>query len=218
MYADLKSYRQAAVIYDFTVEFTKKYIDLKSRTIDQMVQAARSGKQNIVEGSAASRHSPEMELKLLGVARASLKELLEDYGDFLRQNKLELWEKNDQRVVKVRSLVYPSSGPHQTYKSYRSQKSDRSDNPDKEIKELYKKFEPYLRDPEEAANAMISLINQTTYLIDKQIPAAKIGYDKQGILYESDRQKVVRVISESMKKEQEIDEWIQQEMHKYKKG
>jgi four helix bundle protein len=84
-YRDLKSYQNAEIVYDATVKFCDKFIDRRSRTHDQMVQAARSGKQNIAEGSMASGTSKKTELKLVGVARASLEELLLDYQDFLRQ-------------------------------------------------------------------------------------------------------------------------------------
>ena len=93
-YRGLKSYQNAEIVYDVTVKFCNKFIDLRSRTHDQMVQAARSGKQNIAEGSMASGTSKKTELKLVGVARASLEELLLDYQDFLRQKGLVLWEKN----------------------------------------------------------------------------------------------------------------------------
>ncbi len=143
-YKELKSYQNATIIYDFSVEFCSLYIEHYSRTHDQMVQAARSGKQNIVEGSQASRTSKKTELKLLGVARSSLTELLEDYEDFLRQKSLPLWEKDSKNAKDIRSLAY------RTYKSYESYKS-------------------YIGDKEQAANAMICLINQTNFLLDRQI-------------------------------------------------
>jgi four helix bundle protein len=86
-YRKLKSFRLAQLIYDVTVRFCERYVDKKSRTIDQMVQAARSGVQNIAEGSQASGTSKKMEIKLTGVARASLEELRLDYEDFLRQRR-----------------------------------------------------------------------------------------------------------------------------------
>src|SRR3989344_8502559 len=88
VYRNLKSYQGATIIYDLTVQFCNRYIDKKSRTHDQMVQAARSGQQNIAEGSQASATSKKSELKLLGVARASLEELLNDYQNYLRQRGL----------------------------------------------------------------------------------------------------------------------------------
>ena len=91
-YRHLITYQKAEIIYDGTVYFTKRFFGKFDRTIDQMVQAARSGKQNIVEASMASATSKETEIKLTNVARASLEELKIDYKDFLRTNKLELWD------------------------------------------------------------------------------------------------------------------------------
>src|SRR5579884_941028 len=87
-YQSLLSYRKAEIVYDATVYFCARFLDTRDRTYDQMVQAARSGKQNIVEGSMASGTSKEAEIKLTNVARASLEELLVDYGDFLRTRRL----------------------------------------------------------------------------------------------------------------------------------
>ncbi|MBU2577734.1 four helix bundle protein, partial [Patescibacteria group bacterium] len=95
-YKSLPFYKQAEIIYDFTIAFTEKYIDKKSRTKDQMEQAARSGKQNIAEGYL--QKSLEGRLKLLGVARGSLEELLNDYQDFLRQRGFELWQKDSKEA------------------------------------------------------------------------------------------------------------------------
>lgn len=145
-YQDLKSFQQSAIVYDFTTEFCKKYIDKKSRTYDQMVQAARSGKQNITEGVAVGKTKPAQEIFLLRVAYGSLKELLEDYLDFLRQNNFILWSKDSSMANEVRKLAY---------------EPDRS----------FKLYQPYLKNSEKAANAMICLINQTTYLLDQQIKA-----------------------------------------------
>jgi four helix bundle suffix protein len=96
-YRNLKGFQVAQVVYDVTVRFCAHYIDAKSRTRDQMVQAARSGVQNIAEGSQASATSKKMELKLTNVARASLEELRLDFEDFLRQRNLPLWPRNDWR-------------------------------------------------------------------------------------------------------------------------
>lgn len=153
-YRDLKSYQQATIIYDFTVEFCKLFLDPKSRTNDQMIQAARSGKQNIVEGSS-ERTSQKSELKLLGVARASFQELLEDYEDFLRQRGLNMWSKDSTKAAAVRQLSY------KTYRSYMTYKS-------------------YIDNPESAANAMICLINQTNYLLDRQIKSLEQKFIKEG--------------------------------------
>ena len=103
-YQNLIAYRKAIVIYDLTYHFCERFIAIGDRTNDQMIQAARSGKQNIVEGKAASLTSAETHLKLLGVARASFQELLEDYLDYLRTRKLRLWETNSKEVNTMREL------------------------------------------------------------------------------------------------------------------
>lgn len=119
-YRTLKSYQTTTLIYDLTVEFCNSYMTHKTnmtnnginksyRTYDQMVQAARSGRQNIAEGCQASGTSKKTELKLIGVARASLEELLLDYEDFLRQNSLRLWHKDSPRVAEIRELAYKSN-------------------------------------------------------------------------------------------------------------
>ena len=96
-YRRLKSFQVAQLVHDVTVRFCERYIDKRSRTRDQMVQAARSGVQNIAEGSQASGASRKMELKLTSVARASLEELRVDYEDFLRQRGIPLWQREDAR-------------------------------------------------------------------------------------------------------------------------
>ena len=150
-YRSLKSFQVSEIIYDGTVIFCDRFIDKRSRTHDQMVQAARSGRQNIAEGSMASATSKKMELKLTGVAKASLEELLLDYEDFLRQRRLRMWEKNSPAALAVR----------RHYKSERSDPSDMSDA-----------LDPYgisSASPEEAANTMLCLINQATYLLKRQM-------------------------------------------------
>jgi restriction system protein len=145
-YRDLKSFQNAAIVYDATVVFCDRFIDKRSRTHDQMVQAARSGKQNIAEGSMASGTSRKMELKLVGVARASLEELLQDFEDFLRQRGLPEWGKDDPRIRAIRRLVQE---PNRTYGTYRT----------------------YIENggPEAAANCLVCIINQTNYLLDQQL-------------------------------------------------
>ena len=103
-YRKLKVYRKTEVIYDLTYYFCKKYLKLGDRTIDQMVQAARSGKQNIVEGNEVAETSAETMLKLLGVARGSLQELLIDYEDYLRVRNLRLWADDSKEVDAMRKL------------------------------------------------------------------------------------------------------------------
>src|SRR5436190_18011974 len=103
-YRKLLSYQKAEVIYDITFRFCQRFLNRGDRTIDQMVQAARSGKQNIAEGSQASSTSKETEIKLTNVARSSLEELLIDYQDFLRARDLRLWEKDSKEAAYARSL------------------------------------------------------------------------------------------------------------------
>ena len=188
-YRKLKSFQGAEVIYDLTVQFCSRYIDSKSRTTDQMVQAARSGKQNIAEGSKAAATGPTTELKLVGVARASLEELLLDYEDFLRQRGLPQWDKDDSQSRAIRVLAYRSDKTYETYKSY-------------------------LTDPEKAANMMICLINQTNYLLDQQIKAIRAQLSERGLSHESQQSKVARVLSENEKKQTEFDEYLKKFLNK----
>lgn len=145
-YRNLKSYQMSEIVYDATVRFCERFIERRSRTCDQMVQAARSGKQNIAEGSAASGTSKKTELKLVSVARASLEELLLDYEDFLRQRGLKLWEKSEPKALEIRGLGNRSYRSYMTYRTY---------------------FEN--ADPETAANVAICLIHQANYLLDQQL-------------------------------------------------
>jgi len=115
-YQTLLSYRKAEVVYDLTYRFCQRFFSKGDRTVDQMIQAARSGKQNIAEGSKASGTSKEMEIKLTNVARASLEELLVDYCDFLRVRDHAVWEKGSKEVRYVRKL---GSQPGETYETYR---------------------------------------------------------------------------------------------------
>jgi len=152
-----KSYQMSEIVYDATVVFCDRWIGRRSRTHDQMVQAARSGKQNIAEGSMASGTSKKFELKLVGVARASLEELLLDYQDFLRQRKLSLWGKNHPQSQKIRKLAYASN---RSYSNYR----------------------PYIEGtpPEVAANTLICLIHQTNFLLDQQLRQLEKQFLGQG--------------------------------------
>ena len=153
-YRDLKSFQMSTLVYDLTVEFCDRFIEKRSRTHDQMVQAARSGRQNIAEGSRAAGTSKKTELKLTNVARASLEELLLDYEDFLRQRNLKTWVKDDHKAKVVRNLCYPNL----SYESYQS----------------------YLSEAESAANMMICIIHQTNYLLDKQLKKLSEEFLEQG--------------------------------------
>ena len=156
-YRGLKSYQNAEIIYDATVKFCDRFIDYRSRTRDQMVQAARSGKQNIAEGSQASGTSKKFELKLTSVARASLEELLLDYEDFLRQRGLEAWGKDDPRAQRVRKLAYEKDRSYGTYKTYVEASP-----------------------PEVAANALVCLIHQANYLLDQQLRQLEKQFAEEG--------------------------------------
>src|ERR1700686_3224216 len=117
-YEDLLSFQKARIVYDGTVRFCDRFLERRDRTRGQMVQAARSGKQNILEGSQASGTSKETEIKLINVARASLEELLEDYRDFLRVRGLPLWEKESREARFVRRLGSRSNRSYESYATY----------------------------------------------------------------------------------------------------
>jgi len=152
-YKSLPFFQQAEIVYDFTVDFCDRYIEKKSRTRDQMVQAARSGKQNIAEGYL--QKSFEGKLKLLSVSRGSLEELLNDYLDFLRQKNLQIWNQDNPKSIKIRKIAYKN------YKSY----SD---------------YKGYLKTPETAANCMVCLINQTNRLLDQKLRWLEEKFVKEG--------------------------------------
>jgi len=160
-YRHLITYQKAEIIYDGTVYFTKRFFGKFDRTIDQMVQAARSGKQNIVEASMASATSKEAEIKLTNVARASLEELKIDYEDFLRTNKLPIWDLDHPLTRRFRVI---NRTPNATYETY--QKA--------------------LENPEPAicANSEICLINVVSYLLNLQIRSLEQAFLNEGGLRE----------------------------------
>ncbi len=164
-YKTLPFFQQSEIIHDFTVEFCRKFIDPKSRTNDQMEQAARSGKQNISEGYAQENYKGKD--MLLRVSRGSLEELLQDYHDFLRQKGLPLWNKEDPRAKEVRNLVYKIKD----YKNYNSYKeySDSKNYKDYKNYKPYNIYKTYLDTPEGAANAMVCLINQTNMILNQKL-------------------------------------------------
>src|SRR6266480_3609859 len=114
-YESLLSFQKARIVYDGTVWFCKHFLEKRDRTYDQMVQAARSGKQNILEGSQASGTSKAIEIKLVNVARASLEEVLEDYRDFLRVRSLRLWDKESRKARFVRRLGTRKNTSYEAY-------------------------------------------------------------------------------------------------------
>ncbi len=155
-YRDLLVYQKAECIYDITFYFTKRFLAKGDRTIDQMVQAARSGKQNIAEGSAASSTSSETELKLTNVARASMQELLVDYEDYLRTRTLPLWPLDDDRTRRVQAF----SVKHNSPSDYMKDMERRSD--------------------ESIANIVITLIHQFDHMMGKYIARLEKDFTEQG--------------------------------------
>lgn len=160
-YQKLLSYQKAEIVYDATVYFCDRFIGRRSRTYDQMVQAARSGKQNIIEGSMASGTSKEMEIKLTNVARASLEELLADYRDFLRTRSLTEWTKDHPFAQRLREL---NRKPNADFETFR-----------KGIESV---------EPAIAANVIIGLIRVASYLLDRQLKYLEEAFLKEGGLRE----------------------------------
>ena len=170
-YRNLKSFQVAQLVYDVTVRFCDRYIEKRSRTHDQMVQAARSGVQNIAEGSQVSGTSKKMELKLTNVARASLEELRLDYEDFLRQRGLAQWEQNDPRR---QALV--------------ARRCTTADQVAAWVKEIHGQNGPDGQSilsiestyPELSANAVLVLIGVACALLDRQIAAQAAAFEQEG--------------------------------------
>lgn len=160
-YKNLLSYKKAEIIYDGTVYFCKRFFPKDYRTTDQMVQAARSGKQNISEASMASATSKETEIKLTNVARASLDELLNDYKDFLRTNKFKEWEKNHPYVARLRELNKVPNGNYETFRKGIENKN-----------------------PEICANVLIGLIMVANYLLANQLKQLEKAFLSEGGLRE----------------------------------
>lgn len=160
-YRELLSYKKSLIVYDATVRFCERFVSKRDRTYDQMVQAARSGKQNIIEGSLASATSKKTEIRLTSVARASLEELLEDYRDFLRLRGLEEWTQEHPYTKRLRKL---NRIPDANYGTFR-----------KAIEH---------EDPAIAANVIIGLIKVTTYLLDRQIRRLEKEFVEEGGLSE----------------------------------
>ena len=160
-YEDLLSFQKARIVYDGTVCFCGRFLQKRDRTFDQMVQAARSGKQNILEASQASGTSKETEIKLVNVARASLEELLEDYRDFLRTGGHSLWDKNSREALFARKLGTKGDVSYESYRTY---------------------FDT--RSPEVVANILICLIHQTNYLLDQLLRQLEQAFLKDGGLRE----------------------------------
>ncbi len=160
-YQELLSFQKAEVIYDLTLRFARKHLSRGDSTIDQMIQAARSGKKNILEGSKAAKTSKEMEIKLTNVARASLEELLDDYLDYLRARDHVLWAKDSKEALYIRKLGRRAP---QNY-------------------ELYREFVE-TRPPEVVANIAVCLVNQANYPLDQQLRRLEKDFVQHGGLRE----------------------------------
>lgn len=169
------SYKKAEIIYDATVKFCARFLSKFDRTVDQMVQAARSGKQNIVEGSMASGTSKETEIKLVGVARASLEELLTDYRDFLRTRNIHLWDKDSKESLEIRDLGKSKDFAYENIKKYVE-----------------------AGPAEVAANVIICLIHQANYLLNRQLEALEKDFLEHGGLRE--RMTKTRIDARNQKK------------------
>ncbi|WP_199221492.1 four helix bundle suffix domain-containing protein, partial [Desulfonatronum sp. SC1] len=160
-YRTLLSFQKAEVVYDITFRFCKKHLQRGDRTVDQMIQAARSGKKNLLEGSKCGLTSKEMEIKLTNVARGSLEELLDDYLDYLRARDHPIWDKDSREATFVRDLGRANP---QTF-------------------DLFREFVE-TRPPEIVANIAVCLIHQTNYLIDRQLLRLEKDFIEQGGLRE----------------------------------
>ena len=169
-YRKLKSYQLAQLVYDVTVRFCDRYIDRRSRTHDQMVQAARSGVQNIVEGSQASGTSKKTELKLTNIARASLEELRKDYEDFLRQRGLALWPGDDKRRAAL--VARRCTSADEVARWVLEHRKDGASH--------YASQEPQRANAEISANAALVLINVACGLLSRQLAAQARAFEEEG--------------------------------------
>lgn len=171
-YRESCSFQTATTIYDATYWFCEKFLDSRSRTVDQMVQAARSGRQNIAEGSRAAATSSQTDLRLLNVARSSLEELLLDYEDFLRHRRIKRWEADSPEALAVRRVP----------RKFKEDRSDQTDLTDLSDEERWALYAPWLEHADSAvrANALICLINQANYLLDQQIDALEKQFVEGG--------------------------------------
>lgn len=175
------SFQTATIIYDGTYWFCEKFLDSRSRTVDQMVQAARSGRQNIAEGSRASAASSQTELRLLNVARSSLEELLLDFEDFLRHRHRPKWEPDSSEAMAVRQVPwrFKEEQKNQTDRSDPTDPTDLSDLSDQHRWALYAQWLEH-DNPAVRANALICLVHQANFLLDQQIEALEKQFVEDG--------------------------------------
>lgn len=179
-YEKLLSYQRSNAVYLATVKFTQRFLKRGDRTIDQMIQAARSGKQNIVEGSMAGAGSKQSELFLTNVARASLAELLEDYKDFLNVHGYSGWDADSKEAQFVRKLCRKDGGSYENYREFVE-----------------------TRPADVVANIIIVLIHQTCFLLDKQVAAIEEKFLEDGGL----KEKMSRMRIEARKMGGERGDW-----------
>ena len=179
-YHTLLSYQKAHVLYQLTYRFTEKFLSKGDRTVDQMLQSARSAKQNIVEGSKAAATSKETEIKLTNVARASMQELLEDYLDYLEARKIPVWEKDGKEALYVRKLG-------------------------KENPLTYEMFQEFVetRPPGVVANIAVCLIHQANYLLDRQLESLGTTFLEEGGF----RERMSRMRRQRREEQQEEERW-----------
>jgi four helix bundle suffix protein len=175
-YQTLFSFQKAEVVYDITFRFAHKFLSKGDRTIDQMIQSARSGKKNILEGSKAALTSKETEIKLTNVARASLEELLDDYKDYLRARDFAIWNKDSKEALYIRNMG-------------------------RQLPQTYELYRPIIetRQAPIIANIAICLIHQTNYLIDQQLRRLELDFLKDGGLRE--RMTKARIVERNRQKE-----------------
>lgn len=176
-YRTLHSYQKSLVIYDITYRFCKRFLARGDRTVDQMVQAARSGKQNIVEGSKAATTSKETEIKLTNVARASLEELLEDYHDYLRVRDLQVWDKESREARYIRKLGMAEPLSFEAFRDFIETRS-----------------------ADVVANIAICLIHQANYLLDQQLKGLEKTFLQDGGL----RERMTRARLQAREKQQSL--------------
>lgn len=178
-YRKLASFQTTTLIYDATVAFCKKFISPYSRTTDQMIQAARSGRQNIAEGNRAGSTSTHSELKLTNVARASQEELLLDFEDYLRQNDLPLWPKDAPEAFQVRALARQCKKQDPSDQTDPSDLDQPTDAGDRARYALYRSWLEH-ESPATRANTIICLIHQANYLLDQQLIAMEQAFVEGG--------------------------------------
>lgn len=206
-YRGLKSFQVAQLVYDLTVRFCETYVDRTSRTFDQMVQAARSGVQNIGEGSQASGTSKKFEIKLTNVARASLEELRLDYEDFLRQRGLPQWDRKDprreqlfaRRCATADEVARWAREVHDGGNCGRGGRSGRGGQQESSTPSTPSTKSTHCTYPEIAANAVLLLITVACSLLDRQLAAQAAAFKKEGGFTE----RLYRVRSENRRRPRE---------------